>query len=103
MLKVIPGKFVCSGKISNFALLKKIEAVFYRHPLVAEVAVRFTREHILIAFVVPRDKRLSVSELKKFLGDYLAPAELPEIYRFVAEIPKSLSGKCPKTIDRLTF
>ncbi len=99
MLRVIPGKFSRPGKVERNLLLKKIEAAIYAHPLVAEVAVRFSTEDTLTAFIVPRDEGLSTPELKKFLTDLLTPRELPQIYRFVSGIPKSLSGKCPQVIE----
>ncbi|MEW6276731.1 MAG: hypothetical protein AB1523_02105 [Bacillota bacterium] len=100
MLKVIPGKFARSdSSMSKYALLKKIEAVLYEHPLVAEAAVRYNQENVLIAFIVPLAEKFNPSEIEKFLSGYLTAEELPQVYRFVAEVPKSLSGKCPQIAE----
>ncbi len=101
MFKVIPGKSASSGLLCRYTLQKKIERILYEHPMIAEVAVCHNQENILTAFIVPRDERLSPSELQKFLTERLAPEELPQIYHFVAEIPKSPSGKCPQAIEVL--
>lgn len=103
MLRVIPGKGARSDPDSKYLLLKKIEAVLYEHPLVSEAAVRFTSENVLTAFIVPRSEKLADAELNEFLSGRLAPDERPQVYHFVAEVPKSLSGKCPQFIAEPTL
>ncbi len=80
---------------------RTIEEALYRHPAVAEAAVIGIddpyRGQSPKAFVRLRDgMTVTVEELKAFLTDHLSPIEMPKVYEFRAELPKTAVGKLSK-------
>ena len=75
----------------------EVENCLLRHPAVAEVAVVGYEEGGLtlpVAFVVLRDgHEAEAGELQDFVRSELSPHKYPRDVRFVAELPKSASGK----------
>lgn len=76
----------------------EVEATLMRHPVVLECAVIGIRdEHGLTrvkAFVVLRpDHEASEDELKAHVKQHLAPYKYPRRIEFVAELPKTATGK----------
>ena len=75
----------------------EVENCLLRHPAVAEVAVVGYEEGGLTlpaAFVVLRDgHEAERRELQDFVRSELSPHKYPRDVRFVAELPKTASGK----------
>jgi benzoate-CoA ligase len=76
----------------------EVEATLMRHPVVLECAVIGTSdEHGLTrvkAFVVLRPgQETSEDELKAHVKQHLAPYKYPRMIEFVAELPKTATGK----------
>lgn len=89
-------------KVRGFRIeLGEIEAVLARHPSVAEVAV-LAREYSavdkrLVAYVrLEPEKRLSSTELRRYLRDYLPDYMIPQMLVEVDAMPLTPNGK----IDR---
>jgi len=75
----------------------EIEGVLAQHPKVLEVAVigvpdKNSGESVK-AFVVPRDKSLTVEELRAHCKENLTGYKCPRIFEFRDELPKSNIGK----------
>ena len=77
----------------------EVEWVLLEHPKVAEAAVLGEEDdrwgQIVVAYVVPQDKTVSVHELDQFCKKHpkLSNLKRPRKYVFVEEIPKSPAGK----------
>jgi 2-aminobenzoate-CoA ligase len=79
----------------------EVENVLLTHPAVAECAVvgiaDEARGHIVKAFVVPAAGRAGSDTLARELQDFvkreLAPYKYPRAIEFVAELPRTLTGK----------
>lgn len=77
----------------------EVEGVLLEHPKVAEAAVLGEEDdrwgQIVVAYVVPQDKTVSVHELDQFCKKHpkLSNLKRPRKYVFVEEIPKSPAGK----------
>jgi len=83
--------------------LEAIEAIFYRHPQVKEVAaIAIPNEEIgnqIQAFVVPfadGDRPLTATQMKSFAAEYLPKYSIPHQIDFCESLPKTSTGK----IDR---
>jgi long-chain acyl-CoA synthetase len=75
-----------------------VEEAIHYHPAIEEAAVcgipSRHRGETVMAFVKLRDgMSLKAPELRAFLGDKLAPFEIPRMIAFRDEIPKTLVGK----------
>jgi long-chain acyl-CoA synthetase len=85
---------------------REVEEVLYRHPAVAECAVVGVsdahRGELARAFVVLRRGGASPSaeELDGYCRRHLASYKIPRGWQFVAELPKSASGKILKRVLR---
>jgi long-chain acyl-CoA synthetase len=84
--------------VSGFKVYpNEIEDVLVEHPLVREAAVigrpnMATGEEV-VAFVVPRDERLTVQDLRDFCRERLTGYKMPREFVFRGELPKSNVGK----------
>ena len=79
----------------------EVEAVLYQHPGILEAAVYGSADdtwgEVVSAAVVPRDgARLTEAEVVEFCRPLLAGFKLPRRVRFLAELPKTGSGKILK-------
>jgi long-chain acyl-CoA synthetase len=91
---------------------REVEEVLYRHPAVAECAVIGApdahRGELAVACVVlrggapasPEAEGLMQNELDAHCRGHLAGYKIPRGWRFVAELPKSASGKILKRVLR---
>jgi 2-aminobenzoate-CoA ligase len=74
----------------------EVEEALLRHPLVAECAVvgvpDEARGHIVKAYVVSAGE-VTASELQDFCKAEIAPYKYPRTIEFVAELPKTATGK----------
>jgi long-chain acyl-CoA synthetase len=75
----------------------EIEGVLAQHPKVLEAAVigvpdKNSGESVR-AFVVPRDKSLTVDELRTYCKENLTGYKCPRSFEFRDELPKSNIGK----------
>ncbi|MEO5574034.1 MAG: amino acid adenylation domain-containing protein, partial [Gammaproteobacteria bacterium] len=98
------GRIECLGridyqiKIRGFRIeLGEIEAVLGQYSAIKE-AVVVAREDTpedkrLVAYVIPRDARPSLAELRAFLKDKLADYMLPSAFVMLNEMPLTPSGK----------
>jgi fatty-acyl-CoA synthase len=83
----------------------EVEGVLLRHPAVVEAAVVGMPHdkwgEAPCAFVVLRpDASLGEQELRAFCRDHLAHFKVPQTYSFVAELPKTATGKIQKYVLR---
>ena len=86
----------------------EVEAALLDHPMVRECAVVAApdaqRGHVVKAFVVLRDANEAGAETAKELQDYvkaeIAPYKYPRRIEFVAELPKTVSGKIRRRVLR---
>lgn len=83
----------------------EVEGVLLRHPAVQEVAVVGLPDErwgeAPHAFVVLRsDSHATEDELRQFARDNLAHFKVPKSVRFVAELPKTATGKIQKYVLR---
>jgi fatty-acyl-CoA synthase len=83
----------------------EVEGVLLRHPAVQEVSVVGVPHEkwgeVPIAFIVLRTgARADVSELRQFCRDQLAHFKVPQEFRFLAELPKTATGKVQKYVLR---
>lgn len=76
--------------------LGEVEAALHRHPAVRE-AVAFAEDQTLTAVILPREKSLTVLEVKRHCAALLPRYMVPGDVRFVDELPRTSSGK----IDRV--
>ena len=79
----------------------EVEAALAGHPAVAEVAVVGIPDpewgEVGRAFVVlHRGARVSAEELRRFAGERLARFKIPRSFRFVEELPRTVTGKVQK-------
>ncbi len=84
------------------SILRQVENVLYEHDGIEEVSVLYVTDEndkeSLVAFVVPRNDRVTEEEIMQFLQDsgQLEPDIMPRLVKFVPKIPKSPSGKVLK-------
>ncbi|GAX90031.1 class I adenylate-forming enzyme family protein [Effusibacillus lacus] len=77
----------------------EIEEVLQQHPKVSEAVVLGEEDdrwgQIVVAFIVPKDRTITVQELDQFCKGHpkLSNFKRPRKYVFVREIPKSPAGK----------
>lgn len=79
----------------------EVEAVIYKHPAVAEVAVIGVKDamrgEVPKAFIVLKEgEHLNEVELRHFLREHLANFKLPHHYAFVPYLTKNRTGKIDK-------
>jgi amino acid adenylation domain-containing protein len=77
---------------------QEISAVLDRHPDIQASCVSAYSDHLqekrLVAYVVPANEtRLSPSELRKFVGQYLPDYMVPSTFVQIAQLPRSSHGK----------
>jgi amino acid adenylation domain-containing protein len=105
------GRFLPDGRIAFMGRLddqikirgyriepQEISAVLDRHPEVHASCVSAYSDHLqekrLVAYVVPaKGTRLSPSELRKFVGQYVPDYMVPSTFVEIAELPLSSHGK----------
>jgi long-chain acyl-CoA synthetase len=83
----------------------EVENVLHGHPAVAEAAVYGTRESLLgeqvrADVVLRQGASVSADELRRYCRQRLAEVKVPAVVRFVAQIPKSPTGKILKRVLR---
>jgi len=83
----------------------EVERALQRHPAVREAAVygvpdAVKGEQVRAAIVLKAGRRASAEELIRHCRDYLADYKTPERVEFVAELPKSATGKILKRVLR---
>lgn len=86
----------------------EVEQMLYRHDAVAEVAVVGTADEtwgeVVTAYIVlagghtPSDEL--TARIEEFSREHLASYKIPRRIRFVAELPKTATGKIRKTVLR---
>jgi acyl-coenzyme A synthetase/AMP-(fatty) acid ligase len=81
------------------------EDVLLAHPAVAEAALVGApdpaRGEIVMAWVVLKDGRSATAQgLQDFVKSQIAPYKHPRVVRFVAELPKTLTGKIQRNVSR---
>jgi fatty-acyl-CoA synthase len=83
----------------------EVEGILLRHPAVQEVAVVGLPDEkwgeTPVAFVVLKaDKKFEGSELREFARANMAHFKVPQEFRFLAELPKTATGKIQKFVLR---
>jgi acetyl-CoA synthetase len=86
----------------------EVEDVLLAHPAVAECAVvgapDAARGEIVVAYIVLRPAVLASAALAKSLQEFVkrqtAPYKYPRAVRFIAELPKTLTGKIQRNLLR---
>lgn len=84
----------------------QVENVLMEHPDVAEACVvglpDKLREQVAVAYVVPRDGRLTVKDLIRFINGHqmLAAYKRPKYYRICEKLPHTPTGKLQRSIVR---
>ena len=86
---------------------REVEEVLLDHPRVSEVAV-VGKPHpewgeIVVAFIVPAESGVELSELDEHCNDNIARFKRPKEYRLVTGLPKNNYGKVLKTELRETL
>lgn len=89
-------------KVRGFRVeLKEVEAALCAHPEIVEAAVIARKDErggsVLISYVVPRDKELSVLQVKEHCARLLPYYMIPHSVRFTPGLAKTSTGK----IDRV--
>jgi amino acid adenylation domain-containing protein len=105
------GRFLPDGRIAFMGRMdeqikirgyriepQEISAVLDRHPAVQASCVSAYADHLqekrLVAYVVPaREVRLSPSELRKFVGQYVPDYMVPSTFVQMAQLPLTAHGK----------
>jgi amino acid adenylation domain-containing protein len=105
------GRFLADGRIAFMGRMdeqikirgyriepEEISAVLDRHPAVQASCVSAYSDHLqekrLVAYVVPaKGMRLSPSELRKFVGQYVPDYMVPSTFVQIAQLPLSSHGK----------
>ncbi|HEY9885762.1 MAG TPA: long-chain fatty acid--CoA ligase, partial [Vampirovibrionales bacterium] len=89
---------------------REVEEVIYQHPLVEKVAVKGIADELhgekVLAFIVlkinePVNKDAFLKEIKKLCSDKLAKYKLPNLFKFVDDLPLTFSGKIQKRLLKL--
>lgn len=84
----------------------QVENVLMEHPDVAEACVvglpDKLREQVAVAYVVPRDGRLTVKDLIRFVNGHqmLAAYKRPKYYKICEKLPHTPTGKLQRSIVR---
>ena len=84
----------------------QVENVLMEHPDVAEACVvglpDKLREQVTVAYVVPKDDRLTVKDLIQFVNGHqmLAAYKRPKYYRICEKLPHTPTGKLQRSIVR---
>src|SRR5262245_53849071 len=107
------GELHVSGRVDDMIISGgenihpvEVEEILARHPLVGDVAVVGEPDEKwgerVVAFVVPRGRGLSAEALDRHCRDAadLASFKRPRRIAFVAEIPKTASGKILRRLLR---
>ena len=99
------GSYTCAGRSDDMLKVSgiyvspvEVEATLVQHPAVLEAAViGVTDANGLVrtkAFVVLKDGAMvGDDELKAFVKDRIAPYKYPRQIEFIAELPKTATGK----------
>ena len=99
------GSYTYSGRSDDMLKVSgiyvspfEVEATLVQHPAVLEAAVIGVADSEGLtktkAFVVLKDgAQASDDELKAFVKDKLAPYKYPRLIEFVADLPKTATGK----------
>ncbi len=79
----------------------EIEQVIETHPAVIEVAAvgvpsPLSEEDVAVFIVVKADSELTAKDVQAFCRGRMAKFMIPEVVRFVSEIPKTATGKAEK-------
>lgn len=82
-----------------------IEEVLYKHPAVAEAAVigvpdRYRGEIPKAVIALKPGMTVSEDELREFLGREISPLEMPKLFEFRTDLPKTAIGKINKRLMR---
>ncbi len=84
----------------------RIEEVINKHPKVEECIVTSVSDkrkgEIVVAFVIPKDASLTISELVEYCGSspHLSAYQVPKYYRLVDRLPQTATGKKQHYIAR---
>ena len=84
----------------------QVENVLMEHPDVAEACVvglpDKLREQVAVAYVVPKDDRLTVKDLIRFVNGHqmLATYKRPKYYKICEKLPHTPTGKLQRSIVR---
>ena len=84
----------------------QVENVLMEHPDVAEACVvglpDKLREQVTVAYVVPKDDRLTVKDLIRFVNGHqmLAAYKRPKYYKICEKLPHTPTGKLQRSIVR---
>ena len=84
----------------------QVESVLLEHPDVAEACVvglpDKLREQVTVAYVVPRDDKLTVKDLIQFVNGHqmLAAYKRPRYYRICDKLPHTATGKLQRAVVR---
>ena len=84
----------------------QVENVLMEHPDVAEACVvglpDKLREQVAVAYVVPKDDRLTVKDLIRFVNGHqmLAAYKRPKYYKICEKLPHTPTGKLQRSIVR---
>ena len=86
------------GEILRTRVTFEVEATLVQHPAILEAAVIGKEDSDGLtktkAFIVLKSgQRLSEDEVKAFVKERLAPYKYPRFIEFVAELPKTATGK----------
>lgn len=84
----------------------QVESVLLEHPDVAEACVvglpDKLRDQVTVAYVVPKDDKLTVKELIQFVNGHqmLAAYKRPRYYRICDRLPHTATGKLQRSVVR---
>ena len=84
----------------------QVESVLLEHPDVAEACVvglpDKLREQVTVAYVVPKDDKLTVKDLIQFVNGHqmLAAYKRPRYYRICDKLPHTATGKLQRAVVR---
>lgn len=76
--------------------LLALEAALNAHPGIREAAALALPDGALAAFLVAEGSPPTAPELRRFVADRLAPSYQPDRFEWVAELPRTATGKCDR-------
>lgn len=97
------GRIDYQVKIRGFRIeIGEIQAVIYKHPEIREAVVIIREDKKddkrLVAYVVPRSKDISTSELCKFLKAKLPDYMVPSAFIVLEKLPLTTNGKIDRRV-----